>query len=172
MKPECPVIYLAGPAVFHPDAAGIGRRLQALCTAAGCKGLFPLDAEVPGDAGCGPAQAAAILQANLALLERADAVLADCTPFRSPSLDPGTAFEIGYAVARGKPVAGWSETAGAYRLRVAQAVRCASGWRDAGGWVIEDFGLPDNLMISASLVAMADDPAGALTQLLAHLRAR
>ena len=53
MKPECPVIYLAGPAVFHPDAANIGRRLRALCRAAGCEGLFPLDAEVPGDAGRG-----------------------------------------------------------------------------------------------------------------------
>lgn len=166
MSPSRPRIYLAGPAVFDPDAAAIGRRLQALCTAAGGEGLFPLDADV----GAADAPATAILRANLALLDRADAVLADCTPFRGPSLDPGTAFEIGYAVARGKPVAGWSQQPCAYRLRIADAVPTVAGWRDAQGQAIEDFGLADNLMIAASLVTLEPEPAAALQKLLAVLR--
>ena len=35
-------IYLAGPEVFHPNAAALGRQKQALCREYGFEGLFPL----------------------------------------------------------------------------------------------------------------------------------
>ena len=35
-----PSLYLAGPDVFHPDAAGLGRAKQALCAAYGFRGLY------------------------------------------------------------------------------------------------------------------------------------
>lgn len=169
MHPLRPAIYLAGPAVFRPDAAAVARRLHALCADSGCEGLFPGDAEV--ETGLhGAVRAQAILAANLALLRRADGVLADCTPFRGPSVDPGTAFEIGHAVARGIPVAGWSAVRVDYRLRVPGATRGASGWCDRDGLAVEDFGLADNLMIAASLIALEADAAAALARLVARLR--
>lgn len=39
-------IYLAGPEVFHPDAAARGRQKQALCREYGFEGLFPLANEI------------------------------------------------------------------------------------------------------------------------------
>lgn len=38
-----PKLYLAGPAVFRPDAKVFAERLKAICAEHSCEGLFPLD---------------------------------------------------------------------------------------------------------------------------------
>src|SRR5271155_1553755 len=100
----------------------------------------------------------AIYSANRHMIASADAVIANLTPFRGPSADPGTVFELGYAAALGRPIFGYSNMAGALldKVRAADAaVSCAAagGWRDGHGLVIEDFGLADNLMIVCCLEA-------------------
>lgn len=138
-------IYLAGPEVFRADAVAEGARLKAICTGYEIDGLFPLDA-APGHA---PVDAATIRANCIALLETADAVVANISPFRGEHMDPGTAWEIGYAEARGIPVYVWSRE----RLPLIDRV----GWlKDAGpggkprcrdGYEVEDFDRTENLMI-------------------------
>ncbi|MCK0208639.1 nucleoside 2-deoxyribosyltransferase [Starkeya koreensis] len=125
-------LYLAGPEVFRRDAAAEGARLRALCEEAGVEGLFPLHVE-----------GVDIRQACIDMIDAADALIANITPFRGAHMDPGTAFEIGYAEARGKPVFLWSEDT---RPLAARVPPVAEG-RDADGLLVEDWGKPENLMI-------------------------
>lgn len=125
-------LYLAGPEVFRPDAAAEGARLQALCAQAGAEGLFPLHAE-----------GVDIRRACIEMIDEADALVANISPFRGVHMDPGTAFEIGYAEARGKPVFLWSNELRALTERVPEA----TPGRDGEGHLVEDWGKPENLMI-------------------------
>jgi nucleoside 2-deoxyribosyltransferase len=125
-------LYLAGPDVFRPDAAEQGERLRTLCAAAGADGLFPLHAD-----------GVDIRRACLEMLDAADAVIANITPFRGTHMDPGTAFEIGYAEARGTPVFFWSADPRPLKERHPSS---ADG-RDGEGYLVEDRGKTENLMI-------------------------
>jgi nucleoside 2-deoxyribosyltransferase len=152
---RAPVIYLAGPDVFLPDAHAMGALKKELCARHGFKGAFPLEAEfsLEGDR----AMSRAIFDANVATIRRADAVIANLTPFRGPSADAGTVFEVGAAFALGKPVFGYANVEGDYRSRV-EAGYGALETRDgrhfaADGMNVEDFGLPDNLMIVEAIRA-------------------
>jgi nucleoside 2-deoxyribosyltransferase len=161
-------LYLAGPDVFRPDAAAHGRRLVALCAEYGFEGVFPLNESLPQ--GLAPAALAAhIYRANVAHIERCDAVLANLDFFRGPEPDSGTSFELGYAVARGKPVIGYVPEDGSFAERIRRRHPHAVGaaGRDAQGWELEEFGLPLNLMLAvpsrivvggarAALVALRD----------------
>lgn len=132
-----PRIYLAGPDVFRPDARAHGDHLKRLCAQHGFEGCFPLDE---------PAQGAAdIFAACVRQLRSCTFVLANLSPFRGASADVGTAVELGMAHALGRPVFGWSNSAGEV-----YAVRAA---RFADGWQVEDFGLTDNLMVVEALAA-------------------
>lgn len=99
MKPR---IYLAGPDVFRRDAKCAGKRLKTICGEFGLCGLYPLDGE-PIDLSR-PNASKLIYNANVNKLRAADAIVANITPFRGPHMDPGTAFEIGYARHAGLPV--------------------------------------------------------------------
>jgi nucleoside 2-deoxyribosyltransferase len=151
-------IYLAGPEVFHPDAAALGRQKQALCGDYGFDGLFPLDNKIVRQA-TPAATAMAIYVANRGMIEAADAVIANLTPFRGPSADPGTVFELGYAARLGRLVLGYSNQEGTLLDKTRAADPAASRdaargiWRDCLGLEIEDFGLADNLMIACCLEA-------------------
>ena len=148
-----PKVYIAGPGVFLPDAVEIGRRKIALCRQYGFEGLFPLDSETSHSA---ERTDRAIYRACVALIEAADCGIFDLTPFRGPSADVGTVFELGMLVGLGKPVLGYSNAGADYRTRLeaaglAQRATAGKGWRDPMGMTIEDFGNADNLMIDACL---------------------
>jgi nucleoside 2-deoxyribosyltransferase len=152
-----PRVYLAGPTVFLPDARAVGRRLVEACKGHGLEGLFPLDNEIPK--GEPAAMAEAIYRANLRMIDRADGVLADIGPFRGAAMDPGTAFEIGYAVAQQKPVVCYSDDLRPYldRVRALEPATRQDGegsWHDGQGLGIEDFGLVENLMIAVPAQAI------------------
>jgi nucleoside 2-deoxyribosyltransferase len=145
-------IYLAGPDVFLPDAAEMGRRKQQICREFGFEGLFPLDydASVSGD----PAK---IFRANCRLMKKdADVGLFNLTPFRGPSPDPGTVFELGFMAALGKPIFGYTSASSTYRERVEAAlgslVKCEQRLCDRDGYKVEDFRLHDNLMIAQAIL--------------------
>ena len=159
-------LYLAGPDVFRPDAAAHGRRLVALCAEHGFEGVFPLNESLPQ--GLAPqALAAHVYRANVAHIERCDAVLANLDFFRGPEPDSGTCFEVGYAVARGKPVIGYVPEEGSFAERIRRRHPQALGPRgkDAQGWDVEEFGLPLNLMLAVPCRIVVGDLGVALAAL-------
>jgi nucleoside 2-deoxyribosyltransferase len=149
-------VYTAGPAVFFPDLA---ERIAASHRSAEKHGL---EAIVPGDVLDRPADFPAkptlrdIYRLNVDRLLRCDAVVADLTPFRGPSADPGTVWEIGFAVALGKPVFGYSSDTREYREKVAP-----------DGLRIEDHGAVDNLMIAASVESVVGEQDEAMAAVAA-----
>jgi nucleoside 2-deoxyribosyltransferase len=149
-----PRIYLAGPEVFLPDALALGQAKVALCAAHGCEGVFPLDANLDLTRLHKHEQAARISAANEGLMRTCDALIANLTPFRGVSMDSGTAFEVGFMRALGRPVFGYSNVAGDYKARADAYRALRIGLPDADGpdVEVEDFGLEENLMIAAAIV--------------------
>ncbi len=145
-------IYLAGPDVFLPDAIEIGRRKARICANHGVSGLYPLDNAV--DLAAGDASLM-IFKGNEAMMDAADAIIANLTPFRGPSADAGTVYELGYAAGRGKFCLAYSNDPTPYRDRVARSfdVTTSADGRliDPEGLTVEDFGWPDNLMMIHAL---------------------
>ena len=99
-------IYLAGPEVFFPSAIEIGQKHKLICKKNGYIGLYPLDNCIEETT---PEKTAkAIVEANINLINESDIVLANLSNFRgsktNPSCDSGTAWECGYALAKGKKV--------------------------------------------------------------------
>lgn len=163
-------LYLAGPDVFAPDAAARFAAMRAACGKAGFAALTPIDNTLPGHLQ-GRAAAAFIKQANIDLIRRCDAVVANISPFRGPNMDPGTAWEIGFAEALGKPVVLWSETTALLAARTLSDFSEGDGHVDPQGWMVENFGLAENLMIAVNPQEVAPDFAAALQRAAAVLNA-
>jgi nucleoside 2-deoxyribosyltransferase len=156
-----PRVYLAGPDVFLPNSAEIGRRKQEICAAHGLEGHYP--GEGLDVSGLPLAeQARALFEGCVEMMDLCVAGLANLTPFRGPSADVGTAFEMGYLFGRGFPVFGYTSQLGDYASRVEDAEH-----------MVEGFGLADNLMLEGpmlrrerAIVRMAEEgpwPTAALT---------
>ncbi|SRR6266702_1478640 len=160
-------IYLAGPDVFLPDAVEIGRRKADICARHGLTGLYPLDNIV--DLASSSASLD-IFKGNEAMMDAADAIIANLTPFRGASADAGTVYELGYMAGRGKLLFAYSNDPAAYAERVARTLnvtKSSSGQLiDRDGLIVENFDLPDNLMMihaldlhGAALVTPREMPA-------------
>ena len=154
-------VYLAGPDVFLPDPLARVAALKAICARHGLVGVSPLD---PLDGGDHPAwqslpEAFRIARRNEAHIVGCAALVANLTPFRGPSADAGTVFELGYMRALGRPVFGWSNSGEAFVARTRAfcgpgAQPGVDGWRDGEGLLVEDFApLADNLMIDGAIAA-------------------
>ncbi|SBP87487.1 nucleoside 2-deoxyribosyltransferase [Thiomonas delicata] len=153
-----PRVYLAGPDLFFEDRDARYARLRAACAHAGLEAVTPTDGlEVHTE---GPLPLAEqIYQHNLHQLRTCDAVLVNLSPFRGVEPDSGSVFEAAFALATGKPVAGWIGDAWSTTQRRAVLRKV---WRDADGRVrdktdgglVEDFGLPVNLMLACSFAVM------------------
>lgn len=167
-KPEY-FIYLAGPEVFLPDPIGAGETKKAKIAELNRKhqwpftlvGLYPMDNEIENfkpdfDTGI------VIYKANIDLMQKADFVTANMVRFRGPSMDVGTAFEMGYMLGLNKPVFayydakpfyGQDEEPGIYAERVKKyyPVSKDKPGTDVHGQSIEDFQMADNLMMIGAL---------------------
>ncbi|CAN1721490.1 Nucleoside 2-deoxyribosyltransferase [Hyphomicrobium sp. 1Nfss2.1] len=153
--PDTPRIYLAGPEVFFPDAVQQGEAKKRVCAEHGFEGVYPLDNAIEGAAHLQPQELARrISHGNERLMRSCELVIANCTPFRSISIDAGTAFEIGFMQALGKPVLGYSNTTADYAARVrATAEAVGHVWdAESNAADIEDFGLAENLMIAVAIL--------------------
>jgi nucleoside 2-deoxyribosyltransferase len=159
MAVEQPRIYLAGPEVFHPKASALGAEKQRICRAAGLEGIYPLDNALDLARLAKPEQARRIALANEALMRSCDAVIANLTPFRGASMDVGTAFEVGFMRALGRPVFAYSNTARGYvdRCRVYRKAPRLPFDLDRPGLEIEDFDLTENLMIAVAVLESGID---------------
>src|SRR5713226_7897075 len=144
-------IYLAGPDVFLPDAVEIGRRKADICAYHGLSGLYPLDNVIDLSAADASLN---IFKGNEAMMDAADAIIANLTPFRGPGADAGTVYELGYMAGRGKLCLGYSNDPSSYADRVRKFTDVSSRdgrLIDALGLTVEDFGLADNLMMIHAL---------------------
>jgi nucleoside 2-deoxyribosyltransferase len=145
-------IYLAGPDVFLPDAHAVGRQKCDICARHGMTGLYPLDTAVDLAA---PGASMQIFRGLEAMMDAADAIIANLTPFRGPGADPGTVYELGYMAGRGRLCLGYCNDPASYAERVTRfaEVTTASDKRliDGEGLTVENFGLPDNLMMIHAL---------------------
>lgn len=152
-------IYLAGPDVFRPDALSWADAARRLCGEFGHQALVPLDGV--------ETTAAGIYHANIELIRSADMVLANLNPFRGCEPDSGTCVEVGFALALGKPVVGYLERLETTVERVARIEgtslqNSAKKPVDRREQLIEDFGLPLNLMLAVPVRLVVGSLAEAL----------
>ncbi|MEP9369780.1 nucleoside 2-deoxyribosyltransferase [Xanthobacter sp. VNH20] len=150
-------VYLAGPDVFRADAKVHYAALVELCAKHGIIPLHPFDSGDQDNA----VTSAQIRARCISQLDQADAIIANITPFRGPHMDPGTAWELGYAEARGLPVFLWTNDPRPMAERIKLLSKAAEP-RDADGHLIEDFGHVENLMISHPGVPVAATPEEAI----------
>jgi nucleoside 2-deoxyribosyltransferase len=152
-------IYLAGPEVFLANAKEVGERKKTLCRKYGFEGVFPLDNEVDTTDKSPMEVGFCISAINEGLIRSCDLVIANITPFRGPSADVGTAYEMGFAHALGKKVFAYTNVAVPFTERTIKALnievkRSNDGkLRDADGMFIEEVDLTDNLMIDGCIHA-------------------
>lgn len=142
-----PRLYLAGPDVFLPDPLAHAVAQKRICGLLGLTGispLDPLDAEPP--AWLALPEAHRIARRNEAHIRSAHAILANITPFRGPSADSGTVYEIGFGRALGLPVFAYTAAMDDYATRIQPGAT-----HDGDGLSIEDFGLAENLMIACGI---------------------
>jgi nucleoside 2-deoxyribosyltransferase len=145
-----PIAYLAGPDVFLPNAPEHAARKVAICAAHGITALPPLNEDI-GSLHEMEAHHAwrTIFAKDVAMMERADIVIANLTPFRGASADSGTLIEVGWFLGRGRPIFGYSNSATPFAARSAALV--ARMPDPIAGLAVEGFGLPDNLMIPGAV---------------------
>jgi nucleoside 2-deoxyribosyltransferase len=146
-------VYLAGPEVFLPNGAEIGAAKQQICAQHGLEGLFPGD--VP-EAELEVENGRLLFRRLVQMMERADLIIANMTPFRGVSMDVGTAVEIGFMYSRGCRVFGYTNISADYAARVspdgARAAGDGGALVAADGMSIEPFNLTDNLMCVAPVL--------------------
>jgi len=154
-------IYLAGPDVFYREVFDIARNKKEIIdelSKGTMVGLHPFDkelieAQTPLDKG------RMISKANRSMMDDADIMIANITPFRGANIDDGTAFEIGYMMAQGKMIYAYSNAGNSlYKGNVTNWIDSMKvgginepddqGYiRDHNGASVEQFGFPCNLMI-------------------------
>ena len=149
-------IYLAGPEVFLSDPMGVAERKKAICKQHGFEGVFPLDNELNLSGLSKPDAGLSISRANESLMRSCDLLIANLTPFRGPSADAGTVYELGFMRALGRPTFGYSNVAESFLDRTKAFLgkdlrkRCDGTLEDSSGMALEDFELADNLMIAGA----------------------
>ncbi|MFT4510560.1 nucleoside 2-deoxyribosyltransferase [Caballeronia sp. 15711] len=166
-----PRVYLAGFDVFRTDAVAHGEHLKLQCRVREMVGLYPLDGQVPDELNpLGKAQW--ICRADMDLIRSADIVMANLNDFRGVGEpDSGTAFEVGFAVALGKPVWGYTNDSRAVIDRVAVRRDETASYCDRN-YIVEDFGLSVNLMIACTTRIVVGDASECLDAIKDGLASR
>jgi len=145
-------IYLAGPEVFDINALEIAEELKTICRKYGHEGLFPLDNVINADSK--KELSKKIFDANIKMIKKADAVIANLNNWRGFEPDSGTIFEVGFAYALNKKVLGYIDNPEkSYLEKVvenAETKNISPFILDNNEKIIEDFDNPVNLMISES----------------------
>jgi len=157
-----PRVYLAGPDVFYPNPEMQAEKKKEICKRYGLQGVFPMDEEVKNWDHLTPEmRAQQIFENNVKLMESCDIIIANMSPFRGPSMDVGTAFEMGYMASLRKIVVAYSDDHRPFAKRTIEFLKKdghslyldnQNRLRDNNDLEIEDFeGLEDNLMLPGAV---------------------
>jgi nucleoside 2-deoxyribosyltransferase len=157
-----------------PDGLLLMANKRSLCADKGFVGVFPEDSilveTVPSEA-----MAREIYADRVQRMRLADAAIINMTPWRGPNCSVSAAFEAGFMAALGKPVFAYMNVQGEdeaeLRIRIENEVGLDLDrqglWRDGFGCAVEDFGLPEELMLWAEarrlFVVATPDVYGDLT---------
>lgn len=149
-------VYLAGPEVFLANAREQLDRKIALTRAAGLVPVSPGDFTIPPQ----PSKRRlghAISEIDERMMNEADAIIANLTPYHGVSADTGTCYELGYMCAQGKLAYAYTNVAATLRQRTVElyggdVVTDASGrLRGRDGLAVEDMDMSDNLMMQGGV---------------------
>jgi nucleoside 2-deoxyribosyltransferase len=150
-------VYLAGPEVFLPNAREQLDIKIALTRAAGLVPVSPGDFAIPPQ----PSKRQlghAISQIDEKMMDAADAIIANLTPYRGVSADTGTCYELGYMCAQGKLAYGYTNVAADHKARAIahyggadRAIDAGGRLRGPDGLAIEDVDMADNLMMQGGI---------------------
>ncbi len=155
-------IYLAGPDVFLRDPLAVAAAKREICSDFGFAGIFPLENALDLNGLDAEEAGHRISRSNEELMRSCDLIIANMTPFRSPSADVGTAFEMGFMRALGRPVFAYSNVAGSFTERTQRFIEDTGGGvrkredgslEDSDGMEIEGFDLTDNLMLDGAVLS-------------------
>ncbi len=143
--------------MFAKDALALAKQQRDICTKLHFEALHPFDNE-PGLSAGDTEKWMVVFQGNVQQLEASDVVILDLNdfPLRGGGVDDGTAWECGYAVARGKTVRAFRGDAAAFGPEMTTGLGCkqdADGhWLTPSGHIVpSDYGLPLNLMLAGAL---------------------
>ncbi|RMF87335.1 MAG: hypothetical protein D6736_13070 [Nitrospinota bacterium] len=178
-------LYLAGPEVFLPDAVEKAREQQALCARYGFIGLHPIDNNIDvqerdptqileiyrairlfrGDVHAllvrfstdALLSALKIYMGDIHQIYQCDIVVANCNPFRGALIDDGTAYELGFGNALGKPSYGYIDQMIPAVENIVKRYPCTIREDgvpvDQDGYlVVDDFGTAINLMMQCGML--------------------
>lgn len=151
------LIYFAGFDVFRQDRIEFFNRIRTICNAHGYTALIPFDNE--------SSEAWEIYEKNLIMMNTADLVIANLNSFRGKEPDSGTCFEVGYAVAKGKKVIGYTDIDD-WATHIGTGGYADDGYTPlcSDKFLIEDFCLPLNLMLSHGAKIIHGDVEAAINQ--------
>ena len=131
-------IYIAGPDVFLPKSRYQKSKEEkiSICRKYGFEALHPLDDSF--------STAEEIANANFALIDKCDIIVANANPFRGQEPDSGTMCEIGYGIANKKQIICYIDDI--------TPMYDKYGSVDQNGDFYENFGYPINLMIASKAI--------------------
>jgi nucleoside 2-deoxyribosyltransferase len=151
-----PRLYIAGPEVFLLNAAKNAENQKELCRQYGFVPLHPMDNNL--DLGDGDMKTAMrIYGGDIGQIRQCDIVVANCNGFRGVCMDDGTAYELGFGNALGKPSYGHilekmslvSRTIRDYPYSTTPDGRSV----DTEGYLVtDDFGTSINLMMQCGMM--------------------
>lgn len=147
-------VYIAGPDVFFTNAPAHFAYIKEKLAAHGLRGQEPVDGGLSKGAPLNRETALAICKGNYQKIRECPVVLANLNPFRGMDPDSGTCAEVGYAKGLGKLIVAYTDSPEPYADRVRRNygshVDATSGLEldDRDGCIIENFGLPCNLMLT------------------------
>jgi nucleoside 2-deoxyribosyltransferase len=149
-------LYLGGPDAAMPDGLMLLSHKRTLCAEQGFVGVFPEDS-ILVETEPSEAMAREIYADRVSRMRLADAAILNMTPWRGPSCSASTAFEAGFMAALGKPVFAYMNVQGEDEAELRNRIENEMGleldrsgaWRDGFGGLIEDYGLPEELMLWA-----------------------
>ncbi|TPW30762.1 nucleoside 2-deoxyribosyltransferase [Martelella alba] len=150
-------VYMAGPEIFFENGLEIIKIKADMVRAAGLEPLSPGDrplppCETPFETGM------AISASDEEMMLESDAIIANLTPFRGISADPGTIFEVGFMCALNKPVFAYSNIADGHTARLmdyyrSAVTRASDGFlRGPDGMMVEDCDMTENLMVDGGIL--------------------
>ncbi|WP_417249496.1 nucleoside 2-deoxyribosyltransferase [Celeribacter sp.] len=152
-------VYLAGPEVFLRNASEVMARKGQMALDFGfepstlAEDGVKLSGNTPHEFGM------SIGVANETMMDASDFIIANLTPFRGISADVGTAFEVGYMRAQGKPCFGYTNTDRDYYTRLTVDYYSGGPFEEDGdvirardGLMIENHTMIDNLMLDTAII--------------------